>query len=232
MMVFEHWHRPPTPQKKPSSYIIMDSYHLLLIFLFVVLAADTSNCFVVLGGANWGKKTSLSRHHRQRRRLARITHRLNMGMIDKSTMSSNISNKEDIIADDDTLSNLGKRERKRVLARQERKNAWLAKYGSADALKQTFGTLGNKLSPSDTRALYHALLPRSLLALSELDVLTPEDLAPLAYQARIAAKEYARSRCNTQGRILTALVDQYRSIKRGNGLLSTKENPSMTWDDV
>ena len=157
-----------------------------------------------------------------------------MGIDNESTMSSNISNDNDIIIadDNDALSNLGKRERKRVLARLDRKNAWLAKYGSADALKQTFGTLGNKLSPSDTRALYHALLPRSLLALSELDVLTPEDLAPLAYRARIAAKEYARSQCNTQGRILTTLVDQYRSIKRGNGLLSTKENPSMTWDDV
>ena len=141
------------------------------------------------------------------------------------------------------MKNLGRRERKRSIARQERKNAWLAKYGSAEALQQTFGNTTSSstpqqqspLSPTQTRALYHALLPRSLLALSELDVLDPSDLAPLAYQARIAAKEYARSRSSLGSTIMTTIVDQYRNIKNGKGLLPFKPNDkscSMTWDDV
>lgn len=139
--------------------------------------------------------------------------------------------------DDDSiyLKGLGRRERKRALARREherRRDAWLARYGSIEALRQTFGGGGQDLTPSQTRALYHALLPRSLLALSELGVLDPSDLAPLAYRARIAAKEYARSRCTLSGKILTAMVDQYRSVKNGGGLLGPGSNPSMTWEDV
>ena len=77
---------------------------------------------------------------------------------------------------DDDLKDLGRRERKRLIARREherRRDAWLGRYGSADALRRTFGTTQRRdnMSPSQTRALYHALLPRSLLALSEYGVL-------------------------------------------------------------
>jgi len=126
--------------------------------------------------------------------------------------------------------------RKRILNQREherRKRAWLAKYGSCDALQKTFGDERRSgLTPQQTRALYHALLPRSLLALSDMGVLDPTDLAPLAYQARIAAKEYARSRCNVKGKILTFVFDQYRSFKSGKGFLFNGANPSMTWDDL
>ena len=188
----------------------------MLIFLFLVVA-NRSTCFVVLGsgGSGNGQGNFLARLHTKIRKASKLY---------MEEDNDGIKVLTNITSTSSSFDNLGRRERKRAIARQQRINAWLAKYGSSDALQQTFGkyATNQKLSPTQTRALYHTLLPRSLLALSELDILDPSDLAPLAYQARIAAKEYARSRCNTSsGQALLTVL---------NPELRRKYNqPSMTW---
>ena len=189
----------------------------MLMFLFI--ATNRTNCFVVLGGGSGSCQGNfLTRIHTKIRKASK---KLYMREEDNDGIKvlTNITS-----TSLSSFGNLGRRERKRVIARQQRINSWLAKYGSSNALQQTFGkyATNQKLSPTQTRALYHTLLPRSLLALSELDILDPSDLAPLAYQARIAAKEYARSRCNTStGQALLTML---------NPELRKKYNqPSMTW---
>jgi len=123
----------------------------------------------------------------------------------------------------------GRRELKKQKKRNEyqlQKYLWLERYGTVEALQQTFGVappLGD-LSPEQTRRLYHTLLPRSLLGLYEMGVMKPEELAPLAYNARIAAKEYARSRCVWTGRLMTTAFDIYR------GRLG--KSSSMSWEEL
>jgi hypothetical protein len=109
---------------------------------------------------------------------------------------------------------------------ERRKNLWLERYGSVKALQQTFGraSIFGDLTPEQTRRLYHTLLPRSLLGLYEMGLMKPEELAPLAYNARIAAKEYARSRCNLFGRLMTTAFDIYR------GRLGKPS--SMSWEEI
>jgi len=188
----------------------------MLMILFLV-ATNRSNCFVVLGGGGGSCQDNfLSRLHTKIRKASS-----KLCMVEEDNDNIKVLTN---ITSTSSFDNLGRRERKRAIARQQRINAWLAKYGSSHALQQTFGkyATNQKLSPTQTRALYHTLLPRSLLALSELDILDPSDLAPLAYQARIAAKEYARSRCNTStGQALLTML---------NPELRKKYNqPSMTW---
>eukprot|EP00980_Cylindrotheca_fusiformis_P008606 scaffold1830_cov117-Cylindrotheca_fusiformis.AAC.5 len=109
---------------------------------------------------------------------------------------------------------------------ESRRNAWLEKYGSVEALQQTFGRapIFGDLTPEQTRRLYHTLLPRSLLGLYEMGLMKPEELAPLAYNARIAAKEYARSRCNLSGRLITSAFDLYRG--------RFGKRSSMSWEEI
>jgi len=132
---------------------------------------------------------------------------------------------------------LGRGERKKLQRHQEykiRRKMWLDRYGSADALRSTFGSgpPWGDLSPQQTRVFYHALLPRSLLALSEMGLMKPDELAPLAYAARIAAKEYARSRCIWTGRLATAAFDQYRSLRDRGRFLAPGSSSSMSWEEV
>ena len=110
----------------------------------------------------------------------------------------------------------------------------MKRYGTVDALKHTFGTgpPWGDLSPTQTRSLYHTLLPRSLLALNEMGFVTAEDLAPLAYEARIAAKEYARSRCIWTGRVGVFLFDQYRSLRDKGRLIQPGKSSSMSWEEI
>jgi hypothetical protein len=105
---------------------------------------------------------------------------------------------------------------------QRRKREWVGRYASVDALRETFGRNENKLwgdmQASTARRLYKTLLPRSLLELSKLGVgqLQPRELAPLAYQARVAAKLYSRERCTVPARIAATLFDGFRQwIKYG-----------------
>jgi hypothetical protein len=127
----------------------------------------------------------------------------------------------------------GRRTRKAAEKRQEyerRRAQWMERYGTLTALQNTFGAGPGwgDLTPEQTRRLYHTLLPRSLLGLFEMGLMNPEELAPLAYQARIAAKEYARSRCVWTARLLTTAFDQYRNL-RDRGRLGAS---SMTWDEL
>lgn len=131
----------------------------------------------------------------------------------------------------------GRRARKKKLQRlqyQRRRERWTRRYGSLRALQATFGRgpPGGDLSPQQTRALYHALLPRAVLSLNEMGLMRPEDLAPLAYEARIAAKEYARSRCVWTGRVATSLFDQYRSLRDRGQFLGPGSSASASWEEL
>lgn len=59
-----------------------------------------------------------------------------------------------------------------------------------------------------------------------------EDLAPLAYEARIAAKEYARSRCIWTGRVGVFIFDQYRSLRDKGRLIKPGSSSSMSWEEI
>jgi len=55
-----------------------------------------------------------------------------------------------------------------------------------------------------------------------------KELAPLAYQARVAAKKYARERSRLPGRIGSMLYDGYRQWRR----YGKWDNSGMSWDQV
>ena len=234
-----HVSRPAKPVRCGPFFIetMATSNLLRLVFIAGVIFGDENGSagFAVCGGNRQtgvgGRQTSLSP------RRAAGADGGDTSFSDKDPkLADRRDSKHQHEVTDEGLKSLSRSERRRLLNRREherRKDAWLARYGTREALQRTFGDARRDLTPKQTRALYHALLPRSLLALSELGVLDPSDLAPLAYQARIAAKEYARSRCNIQGKVMTALVDQYRSLRSGKGLLiGSSANPSMTWEDV
>ena len=127
-----------------------------------------------------------------------------------------------------------KQEEEQRLNYERRRDEWMRKYGSLEALQATFGTStrrGGDLTPEQTRRLYHALLPRSLWSLSESGLMRPDELAPLAFQARVAAKAYARSRSVWTGRIITSLFDQYRSL-RDKGRFVSSEQSSVSWEEL
>mmetsp|Transcript_22049 Transcript_22049/g.33078 ORF Transcript_22049/g.33078 Transcript_22049/m.33078 type:complete len:401 (-) Transcript_22049:241-1443(-) len=101
-------------------------------------------------------------------------------------------------------------------------------------LRSLFGANRNKLwgdlDNESARKLYHSLLPRVLLKLyqtRDFDI-SPGELAPLAYEARVAAKEYARERCNVPGRIFAMAFDGIRHFKT-YGKWSSK---GMSWDEI
>ncbi|CAB9521542.1 expressed unknown protein [Seminavis robusta] len=109
---------------------------------------------------------------------------------------------------------------------------WAGRYTSVDALREHFGGNQNKLwgdlQASTARRLYKTLLPRALLELSKIGQLQPQDLAPLAYQARVAAKLYARERCTVPARIAATLFDGFRQwIKYGKF-----QGHGMTYDQL
>eukprot|EP00587_Corethron_hystrix_P008646 CAMPEP_0113312734 /NCGR_PEP_ID=MMETSP0010_2-20120614/9449_1 /TAXON_ID=216773 ORGANISM="Corethron hystrix, Strain 308" /NCGR_SAMPLE_ID=MMETSP0010_2 /ASSEMBLY_ACC=CAM_ASM_000155 /LENGTH=321 /DNA_ID=CAMNT_0000168625 /DNA_START=737 /DNA_END=1702 /DNA_ORIENTATION=- /assembly_acc=CAM_ASM_000155 len=86
-----------------------------------------------------------------------------------------------------------------------------------DTLRSLFGRNRNKLwgdlDAAAARKLYQALLPRALLRLYN-EGLAPDELAPLAYEARLAAKEYARERCQVPGRMAATAYDGFRHLRR------------------
>ena len=115
-----------------------------------------------------------------------------------------------------------------------RKREWAERYTSVEALRETFGANENKLwgdlQASTARRLYKTLLPRALLDLSQLGVgqLQPHDLAPLAFQARLAAKLYARERCTVPARMAATLFDGFRQFCR----YGTFQGHGMTYDQI
>lgn len=166
----------------------------------------------------------------------------NMKLCDDN-MSEDEHNKQDNISDantnKDTLRSGTKR--RRFFKRQKPKtpeqyeNAkleWASRYTSLSTLRSTFGTNRNKFwgdfDSKTTRKLYHTLLPRALLGLYEMGLWSPNDLAPLAYEARLAAKKYARERCAVPGRIMSMVYDGFRSW-RDWGTWSVE---GLSWDQI
>jgi len=100
-----------------------------------------------------------------------------------------------------------------------------------ETLRLMFGTNRNKfwgdLNNKTARQLYHCLLPRALIYLYRKG-LTPAVLAPLAYEARCAAKQYARERCNMFGRIISIAYDGIRHFIK-YGFWSSK---GLSWDEL
>ena len=86
---------------------------------------------------------------------------------------------------------------------QRRKKEWVDRYTTIDGLRNKFGTNKNKffgdLDVQTTRKLYKSLLPTAVCELVINVDVRPEELAPLAYEARKAAKLYARERCYVIG---------------------------------
>ena len=100
---------------------------------------------------------------------------------------------------------------------ERRKQEWAALYTNIDALREHFGANKNKLwgdlDATTSRRLYKTLLPRALIELYRLGV-KPEDLAPLAYEARVTAKLYARERCQLPARLAAHGYDGFRQWRR------------------
>lgn len=117
---------------------------------------------------------------------------------------------------------------------QRRKEEWAERYTSLNGLRKAFGRNRNKLwgdlDPATTRKLYKSLLPNALCELVlELGV-EPEELAPLAYQARKAAKLYARERCHVPARIAANLFDGFRQWRRYGRFQPTGMSYEQLWD--
>jgi len=116
---------------------------------------------------------------------------------------------------------------------ERRKHEWAATYTCVNCLRDTFGDNKNKLwgdlDASTCRRLYKTLLPRALLELYRLG-LQPEDLAPLAYKARVAAKLYARERCIVPARLWAMGFDGLRAWKKYNKFQVTGMSYDQVWD--
>lgn len=127
------------------------------------------------------------------------------------------------------------KKRKRKLTEEQHARAkldWAAKYTSIHTLRQSFGRNRNRFwgdyDAQTTRKLYHTLLPRALLGLYEVGLWSPTDLAPLAFEARIAAKKYARERCILPGRVAAMAYDGFRSWRTWG----TWSVEGMSWEQV
>jgi len=103
-------------------------------------------------------------------------------------------------------------------AYEQRKTEWAKKYTCVQGLRDTFGTntnaLWGDLDAVTTRRLYKTLLPRALMQLWIDGIATPEEIAPLAYQARKAAKLYARERSQLPYRIMAQMMDGVRTYRQ------------------
>ena len=114
---------------------------------------------------------------------------------------------------------------------EKRKREWAAQHTSVDALRKRFGENRNQvwgdLDATTSRRLYKTLLPKALLELYRVG-LRPQDLAPLAYQARLAAKLYARERCVVPARWAAQGYDGFRQWQRYGAF----QCQGMTYDQV
>lgn len=102
---------------------------------------------------------------------------------------------------------------------QRRKREWADRYTTLDGLRATFGANKNKffgdLDATTTRKLYKSLLPSAIYSELAMGVgIRPEELAPMAFEARKAAKLYARERCYVGARWLARLYDGFRQLKQ------------------
>ncbi len=123
----------------------------------------------------------------------------------------------------------------KLLTKEEQTQAkiqWAEKYTSLHTLRQTFGRNRNKFwgdfDSKTTRRLYHTLLPRALLGLYDIGLWSPKELAPLAFEARLAAKKYARERSVVPSRFIAMVYDGFR-MWRDWGTWSVE---GMSWEQV
>lgn len=110
----------------------------------------------------------------------------------------------------------------RTIEYRRRKHEWAERYTSQEGLREAFGSNRNRwwgdLDAKTARRLYKSLLFPT--ALSELimelgdEIARPEELAPLAYEARRAAKMYARERCRVPSRVGAYLFDGFRQLRK------------------
>jgi len=110
----------------------------------------------------------------------------------------------------------------RTIEYRRRKHEWAERYTSQEGLREAFGSNRNKwwgdLDANTARRLYKSLLFPS--AISELvlelgdEIVRPEELAPLAYEARKAAKMYVRERCRVPSRVGAYLFDGFRQLRK------------------
>ena len=112
--------------------------------------------------------------------------------------------------------------------------AWERKYCNVAGLREAFGTNRNVLwgdfDASITRRLYKCLLPVALLELNETGHVSPQDLAPLAYRARVAAKLYARERSHVPARLAAAAFDRYRQWRKYGRFDSNGMSYDQIWN--
>lgn len=103
-----------------------------------------------------------------------------------------------------------------VFANASAKESWATCFTTVEGLREAFGRNRNAvwgdLDASTTRRLYKTLLPRALLELYHCHGVSSEDLAPMAYRARVAAKKYARERSVLPTRIAAAAFDGFRQF--------------------
>lgn len=100
---------------------------------------------------------------------------------------------------------------------ERRKQSWEAQYCTLESLRELFGENRNvfwgDLDAGTARRLYKTLLPRALLEMYRVGI-KPEDLAPLAYRARLAAKLYVRERSEVPARVTAQILDGARSFQQ------------------
>jgi hypothetical protein len=141
---------------------------------------------------------------------------------------------------------------------EDAKAKWARTYCSVAGLRASFG--GNRnvvwgdLDASTTRRLYKSLLPVALLELyeaasngnseqqsstsrsslssssSSTGTLQPQDLAPLAYRARVAAKLYARERSRVPARVAAAAYDGFRQWRTYGSFDCTGMSYDQVWN--
>ena len=114
------------------------------------------------------------------------------------------------------------------------KDAWASRYASVEALRETFGRnknpLWGDLDAVTTRRLYKTLLPRALLELYHCHGASSEDLAPLAYRARVAAKLYARERSTLPTRLGACLFDGVRQFRKYGSFQTSGMSYDQIWE--
>lgn len=114
------------------------------------------------------------------------------------------------------------------------KEAWASRYTTVEALRQTFGrnknVLWGDLDAVTTRRLYKTLLPRALLELNNCHGASSEDLAPLAYRARVAAKLYARERSTIPCRLSACMFDGMRNLRNHGSFQMTGMSYPQLWE--
>jgi len=108
--------------------------------------------------------------------------------------------------------------KKNDLAEYERiKREYEALYASVDSLRAHFGANKNALfgdlGVTTARQLYKKLVPHLVLELYHKGI-RAEDLAPLAYEARKAAKQYTRERSRIHARFLATVFEVFRQFSR------------------